>query len=105
MSHNQEIISKSDFISHLLMSGSHTSHFLFLVFFSKGLCKFLYFMTKEDLFVEDMGGDKVRYELDNLNNFKNDPLVWNFCVEGGVVDFLDCLKGHDEHLLAAFASS
>ncbi|GLJ21106.1 hypothetical protein SUGI_0385810 [Cryptomeria japonica] len=62
-------------------------------------------MTKEALLAKDMGGDKVRYELDKPDDLKNDPLVWNFCVEGGVANFLDCLKGHDEQLSVAFASS
>lgn len=104
MPRNQEIITKSDFlfshapnlISHLLTLGSHIPHFLFPACFSKGLCNFIYFMTKEALLVDKMGGDRVRYEPENLDDFKNDPLIWNLCVEGGIVDFLDYLKGHDE---------
>lgn len=86
MPRNQEIISKSDFIfshapnfmSHLLTTGSHASHYLFLAYFSKGLCNFIcanFFMTKEALLAEDMGADIVRNKPNNPNYFKNDPLV------------------------------
>lgn len=52
-----------------------------------------------------MGGERMRLELDKPNDFKNDLVVWHYCTEGGVAEYLENLRGHDEQLSIQFATS
>lgn len=52
-----------------------------------------------------MGGDRVKTELDNCDEFCRDPIVWHIYMEGGFVPLLESLVGHDEKMSAHFVGS
>lgn len=48
------------------------------------------------------GGDKVKTEPENSDEFHRDPIVQHICMEGRLAPLLESLVGHDEKMLAQF---
>lgn len=46
-----------------------------------------------------MGGDRLRLELDKMDEFKARVAIWFVCMEGGIDKFMESMKGNDERLL------
>lgn len=59
-------------------------------------CVSLLMSTAENsLSANNLGGDKVRYEPDNPKDFKKHIVVWSYCVEDEVTEFMESLADHD----------
>lgn len=62
-------------------------------------------MKKECFKAAKMGADLVRVELSSLDEIKNNPLVWNIICEGGLKNFINTYKGHDDNISLEVARS
>lgn len=52
-----------------------------------------------------MGGELVRVEPSSPDEVKNNPLIWNIICEGGIKDFINAFRGHDDEIYLNVATT